>query len=85
MSTLLIMADWLASNSENFALLEEEVILSEDEYPQKRCQSAFEKLELHESQEFDQERISDEDFKERFGFSMNTIQADVMCLFLPLP
>lgn len=76
LSALLIMADWMASNSENFELLDEETIL--EEYPQERCWKAFQKLKLPESWEAYQERISEEDFEERFGFSRNTIQTEVI-------
>lgn len=78
LSALLIMADWLASDQTNFELLDEEMILSEDEYPKNRCCNAFEKLELFESWEANQERISERDFKNRFGFSINVIQKDVI-------
>lgn len=78
LSALLIMADWLASNQNHFALLEEDVILSEDEYPQNRCDKVFEKLKLPESMEFFQGWISDEDFKNRFGFVMKSMQKDVI-------
>lgn len=78
LSALLIMSDWLASNQMNFILLDEDVVLSEEEYPKNRCYDAFEKINLPESWESYQERISDEDFKKRFGFSMNTIQKAVI-------
>ncbi|MCI8566354.1 MAG: CRISPR-associated helicase Cas3' [Lachnospiraceae bacterium] len=78
MSALLIMSDWLASNQENFELLDEDVILSEDEYPQNRCRNAFERLKLPESWESSEERIFDKGFKERFGFFMNAIQKEVI-------
>ncbi|MCI8400527.1 MAG: CRISPR-associated helicase Cas3' [Lachnospiraceae bacterium] len=78
MSGLLIMSDWLASNPENFELLDEDVILSEDEYPPNRCQIAFEKLRLPESWESYQERIGDGDFQKCFGFSMNPMQAETI-------
>lgn len=80
---LLIMADWLASDQTNFELLDEDVILDEDEYPKDRCCIAFEKLkfsEFWESWEPYQEQMLDEDFKKRFGFSMNAIQKDVLNL-----
>lgn len=78
LAALLIMADWLASNQTNFALLNEDVILSEDEYPKNRCRNAFEKLKLSESWEPCQVRILDRDFKKRFGFSMNKIQKGII-------
>jgi len=78
LSALLIMADWLASNQMNFQLLDEDMLLSENEYPKDRCYHALQKVRLPESCEFYQERIGDEDFKKRFGFHMNGIQNDVI-------
>ncbi len=78
LSALLIMSDWLASDQTNFELLEEDVILSEDKYPKDRCYNALEKLEFSEYGELYQEGISDEDFKDRFGFAMNAIQKNVI-------
>ncbi len=78
LSAFLIMADWLASNQTNFPLLDEDVILSEDEYPKNRCAKAFEKLKLPESWEPNQVRILDEDFQTRFGFSMHRMQKDII-------
>lgn len=77
-SALLIMSDWLASDENNFGLLDEDVMVSEDEHLKDRCKNAFDRLNLPESWESYQERITDADFKERFGFSMNAIQADVI-------
>lgn len=74
LSGLLIMSDWLASNQTNFGLIDEDEALSEDEYPQNRCQNAFEKLKLPEPWEANQTHISAEDFKDRFGFPVNEIQ-----------
>lgn len=78
LSALLIMADWLSSNQANFDLLDEDAILSEDEYPINRLHNALQKLDLPESWEAEQAWISDADFKERFGFFMNAIQKDVV-------
>lgn len=78
LSGLLIMSDWIASNQENFGLLEADVVLAENEYPKSRCLDAFERLNLPEPGEFDEERIFEEGFRERFGFSMNGIQKDVI-------
>lgn len=78
LSALVIMADWIASNQMNFELLDEEIILSEDEYPQNRCYRAFEKLKLPESWEAWQTRMSNEEFQKRFHFFMNGIQKDVI-------
>ncbi len=78
LSALLIMSDWLASNQENFALLDGDVILSEEEYPENRCLEAFEKLDLPESWAPGQTRISDKEFHARFGFSIDAIQKEVI-------
>lgn len=78
LSALLIISDWLASDQENFDLLDEETILSEDEYPEDRCFKAFEKLKFTESCEVFQERICNADFEKRFAFPMNGIQKDVI-------
>ncbi len=78
LSGLLIMSDWLASNQENFGLLDEDVVLSENEYPKNRCYDAFERLKLPESWESYEDRIFDDGFKARFGFLMNGIQKDVL-------
>lgn len=78
LSALLIMSDWLASNQINFELIDEDIILSENEYPKNRCQNAFEKVKLPETWESYQVQIYDEDFKKRFGFPMNVIQKKVI-------
>jgi len=78
LSALLIMSDWVASNQINFELLEEDTILSEDEYPENRFSEAFDKAKFSESWEAFQERLSDDDFKKRFGFFMNEMQTDVI-------
>ncbi len=79
LSALLIMSDWMASNQENFGLLDEDVILSENEYPKNRCDRGLERLELPESWDACQVRISEEDFRKRFGFpAMNAIQKSML-------
>lgn len=78
LSALLIMSDWIASNQMNFELLDEDEILSENEYSEERFYKAFETLNLPESWEACQEWMSDEDFRNRFHFSMNEIQKDVI-------
>ena len=78
LSALLIVSDWIASNQMNFELLDEDMILSEDEYPKDRFYKAFEKLNLPESWEACQAWMSNEDFENRFNFSMNEIQKDVI-------
>ncbi len=78
LSGLLIMSDWLASDQSKFTLIEEDQILSEDQYSDKRLEVALERLGLPEVWEPEQERIFDEDFNARFGFSMNEIQKSVI-------
>lgn len=79
LSALLITADWLSSDSENFELLDEDTLLSEDEYPRSRGRNALQKKGITESWESVQERIFDEDFNARFGFpAMNAMQKDVI-------
>ncbi len=78
LSGLLIMSDWLASDQSKFGLIEEDLILSENEYPDNRFETACDSLGLPEVWEPEQERIFEADFKERFGFSMNEIQKSVL-------
>lgn len=78
LSALLIMADWLASNQENFELLDEDVILAEDEYPKERFRYARERMNLSETSASDMWRISEDDFIKRFSFPMNAIQREVV-------
>lgn len=78
LSGLLIMSDWLASDQSKFGLIEEDLILSENEYPNDRFEAACGSLGLPEVWEPGQERIFEADFKERFGFSMNEIQKSVL-------
>lgn len=78
LSGLLIMADWIASNQANFELLDEDIVLSEDEYPKNRCQIALKRQNLPESWDPNTERISEDTFKKYFGFSMNMIQKEMI-------
>lgn len=78
LSGLLIMSDWLASDQSKFDLIEEDIVLSENEYPDSRFETACDSLGLPEAWEPVQERIFEADFKERFGFSMNEIQRSVL-------
>ncbi len=78
LSGLLIMADWLASDQSKFELIDEDQILSESEYPDKRFETALDRMGLPEVWEPEQERIFEEDFNERFGFFMNEIQKSVI-------
>lgn len=78
LSGLLVMADWLASDAERFRLIDEDTVLSENEYPAGRFENAIADLDLPEVCGFDQIRITDEVFRERFSFSMNDIQTAVI-------
>lgn len=78
LSGLLVMSDWLASDQSRFGLIDEDVILSESEYPKDRFANAVSELNLPEAWESGQLRISDADFKDRFSFSMNDIQRSVI-------
>lgn len=78
LSGLLITADWLASDQSLFSLIDEDVLLSEDEYPIGRFENAINKIGLPDVWEPLNQRLSDEDFIDRFGFSMNEIQNAVV-------
>lgn len=78
LSGLLIMSDWLASDQSKFDLIEQDLILSENEYPNNRFAAACDSLGLPEAWESEQGRINEADFSERFGFSMNEIQKSVL-------
>lgn len=78
LSGLLITADWLASNQTLFSLLDEDEFLSEDEYPIGRFENAINKINFPDVWEPFNQRLLDDDFKERFGFSMNEIQRAVI-------
>lgn len=78
LSGMLVMADWLASDAERFGLIDQDTVLSENEYPVGRFENALADLDLPEVCEFDQIRIADEDFRERFSFPMNDIQRAVI-------
>lgn len=78
LSGLLIMSDWMASDQLKFDLIEEDMILSENEYPKDRFVNACEMLSLPDVWKPGQERIFEEDFEKRFEFSMNEIQRVVI-------
>lgn len=78
LSGMLVMADWIASDQERFGLIGEDVILSENEYPEGRFVNAVDDLKLPDAWGSDQTRITDEDFRIRFSFSMNDIQRAVI-------
>ena len=71
---LLIMADWIASNSRYFPLIPVEETGKESIYPE-RTRRALEKLRLPFPWEA-QDGIADpEEFRERFGFAPNEVQS----------
>lgn len=78
LSGLLIMSDWMASDRANFDLIEENMILSEEEYSPNRFDYACEMLSLPEVWMPGQEKFFEKDFKKRFGFPMNEIQKVVI-------
>ncbi len=76
LSGMLVMADWLASDQGRFGLIGGDVILSE--YPAGRFENAIDDLKLPEVWVSDIHKITDEEFRERFSFSMNDIQRAVI-------
>lgn len=78
LSGLLITADWLASDQKLFSLIDGDTLLSEDEYPTGRFENAINKMNFPDVWEPFNQRLSDDDFIERFGFSMNEIQHAVI-------
>lgn len=78
LSGLLVTADWLASDQTNFELIAEDLIPSENEYPNDRPENALERIGLTGVWESFQRRFTDADFAERFSFSMNEIQKTVL-------
>lgn len=78
LSGLLILSDWLASDQSKFSLIEEDLVLSENEYPGNRFEAACDSWGLPEVWEPKQERMFEKDFKERFVFPMNEIQKSVL-------
>lgn len=77
---LLIVSDWIASDETKFGLIDENAILTEDDYPKNRFSDAIRALELPDVWESEQSMMTDADFKERFGFSMNGIQRNVAAI-----
>ena len=71
-TALLIMSDWIASNTDYFPLTNTFEVIGND---QQRALYAFEKLGLPSCWEAD---INFLDFTERFGFEPNTVQQEVM-------
>ena len=70
---LLIMADWIASNTEYFPLIPVEELGSESLYP-ARVERAWEKLNLPPPWEAQAELTDPAAFEQRFGFPTNAVQ-----------
>ncbi|MBO4865833.1 MAG: CRISPR-associated helicase Cas3' [Ruminococcus sp.] len=71
-TSLLIMSDWIASNTEYFPLTDTFEI---PDFKETRAEDAFEKLGLPSYWEADSYFI---DFNDRFGFEPNEVQQEVM-------
>lgn len=75
---MLIMADWIASNTRFFPLLSAEDLGSEALYP-KRVEDGWKKIKLPDPWEPSFYSPIDKDsFRTRFGFSPNEVQQDVL-------
>lgn len=75
LSGLLIMADWLASNTELFPLLSVEDLKPDDKL---RAERAWAKLNFPQMWNPERTVISNEDFKETFGFEPRSVQSEVL-------
>lgn len=75
---LLIVSDWIASDETKFNLIDNDEILPENKYPAYRFSKAVSLLNFPSAWDSEQFIISDEEFKERFGFSMNEIQKTII-------
>ena len=76
-SGLLIMADWIASNTDYFPLLELEEKGDSLVYPQ-RLEEGWRRLSLPQPWTPMTYCFDMDDFRERFGFSWNTVQQSVI-------
>lgn len=74
---LLIMADWLASNSYYFPLIDVHDGLSSDRF-KKRLDAAIKKIHLPDPWMSTIISMDEEVFEERFGFSPNILQKRIM-------
>lgn len=72
---LLIMADWLASNTELFPLLSLEELKPTDPM---RAEHAWERLDFPQMWKPEKVIMSDDDFKETFGFAPRSVQSEVL-------
>ena len=74
---LLIMADWIASNTEYFPLIPVEELGSREDYP-ARVDRAWKKLALPFPWEAQQGIAKPQEFEVRFGFAPNAVQRVVL-------
>lgn len=74
---LLIMADWIASNTEYFPLIPVEELGSEEVYPERaeRAWNKWDEKDLTAPWEAQTSIVNEEEFKVRFGFPPNAVQA----------
>ncbi|MGN1084948.1 MAG: CRISPR-associated helicase Cas3' [Lachnospiraceae bacterium] len=77
LSGLVVMADWIASNTTYFPLLPVDDIGSVTMYP-KRVNNAWDNLKLPRSWSPECYGMNDAMFRERFGFSQNPVQRMVI-------
>ena len=75
LTALLVMSDWLASNTDNFPLTDTFCTPADRK---ERLQSAWENIGLPSSWQADYTYDTDGMFSERFGFCANTVQKEVM-------
>ena len=74
---LLIMADWIASNTEYFPLIPVEELGNEVAYPERaeRAWNKWDEKDLTAPWEAQTSIVDEEEFKVRFGFPPNAVQA----------
>ena len=74
---LLIMADWIASNTEYFPLIPVEELGNEVAYPERaeRAWNKWDEKDLTAPWEAQTSIVDEEEFKARFGFPPNAVQA----------
>ena len=78
LSGLLIMADWIASNTVYFPLIPLSENGSESDYYPERAERAWEKLDLPSPWESGLYFIDDQNFESEFGFAPNPVQRSVI-------
>ncbi|HKM32709.1 MAG TPA: CRISPR-associated helicase Cas3', partial [Oscillospiraceae bacterium] len=77
LSGLIIMADWIASNTKLFPLLELDDLGDKDVYP-SRVEKAWEQLNFPPSWNPVQDSYSAMRFRQQFNFNANSVQATVL-------